>query len=245
MKKGIIISNIGIIFIGITYFGIEMYGFAKGVQEISEKQIEINKTELIVQNDQIGEESLTICKEQFENGIVFQTCLKKYNLFTLKSQNGDIVYKNDNNPAEYILTDFNGDGFIDIKLQFMTNASGVSELLVFDAELKSFKEIENFSNFPSSLKISGTNLFYSYRRSGCANGNWDSDLFYLKENKAIKIGNIHSVECDNDNDNGIYIFKVRGNNKKQIKLISIDEKSFENKWKFIENYWSENYRKFE
>ncbi|QSS96674.1 hypothetical protein [Psychroflexus sp. ALD_RP9] len=46
MKKGIFITIIGIIIVGITYFGIEMYGFAKGVKEDSQKQIGIKKTEL-------------------------------------------------------------------------------------------------------------------------------------------------------------------------------------------------------
>jgi hypothetical protein len=46
MKKGILITIIGIIVVGIIYFGIEMYGFAKGVKEDSQKQIGIKKTEL-------------------------------------------------------------------------------------------------------------------------------------------------------------------------------------------------------
>ena len=46
MKKGILITIIGIIVVGIIYFGIEMSGFAKGVKEDSQKQIGIKKTEL-------------------------------------------------------------------------------------------------------------------------------------------------------------------------------------------------------
>ena len=51
-----------------------------------------------------GEDELDICKEQFENGIIFETCIKQYDLFTLKSSKGDVLYKNENNPSEYILT---------------------------------------------------------------------------------------------------------------------------------------------
>ena len=201
--------------------------------------------EVLTSKEESGKEELNICKEQTENGITFETCLKQYDLFTLKSSKGDILYKNDNNPSEYILTDFNEDGYLDIELHFMTNVPGVNELLIFDPELESFTEIENFSSFPSSLKIKGTDFFYSYHRSGCADANWDSDLFYFKENKAIKIGNIHTIECDNENDNGIYIYKVNGENKKQIKLIPIEKKDFDNKWDFIEKYWTENYTEFE
>lgn len=201
--------------------------------------------EVLTSKEDFREEELNICKEQSENGIIFETCLKQYDLFTLKSSTGDILYKNDNNPSEYLLTDFNEDGYLDIELHFMTNVPGINELLIFDPEFKSFKEIENFSSFPSSLKIKGTDLFYSYHRSGCADANWDSDLFYFKENIAIKIGNIHAIECDNENDNGIYIYKVNGENKKQIKLIPIEKKDFDNKWDFIEKYWTENYTEFE
>ncbi|WP_286950652.1 hypothetical protein [Mesonia sp.] len=203
---------------------------------------ELNKDEakesIVVQNP-------IICKEQFENGSEFKTCLKDYDFFELKSLDDKTLYRNDNNPSEFIFTDFNGDGFLDIELHFMTNVPEVNELLIFNPKSKSFIEIENFSNFPASTKIKNTNYYYSYHRSGCADSNWDSDLFYLKENKAVKIGNIHTIECDNENDNGIYIYKVKEENKKQLKLIPIEKKDFENKWEFIEQYWTENYKKFE
>ncbi|WP_458626477.1 hypothetical protein [Winogradskyella sp. PC D3.3] len=195
--------------------------------------------------ESISEQNPIICIEQSENGIGFKTCLKDYDFFELKSLDGKTLYRNDNNPSEFIFTDFNEDGFLDIELHFMTNVPDVNEILIFNPELKNFTEIKNFSNFPSATKIKNTDYYYSYHRSGCADSNWDSDLFYLKEDKAVKIGNIHTIECDNENDNGIYIYKVNGENKEQIKLIPIKKKNFEDKWKFIEKYWNENYTKFE
>ena len=127
----------------------------------------------------------------------------------------------------------------------MTNVPNVNEILIFNPKSKSFIEIENFSNFPTSTKIKNTNYYYSYHRSGCADSNWDSDLFYIKENKVVKIGNIHTIECDNENDNGVYIYKFIGEDIKQIKLLPIENKGFEDKWRFIEKYWSENYKLFE
>lgn len=48
MKKGILITIIGIVIIGITYFGIEMYEFAKGVQEdIPKNKIEFEQKPII------------------------------------------------------------------------------------------------------------------------------------------------------------------------------------------------------
>ena len=46
MKKGILVTIIGIIIVGITYFGIEIYGFAKGVKEDAQKNIRTEKVEL-------------------------------------------------------------------------------------------------------------------------------------------------------------------------------------------------------
>lgn len=46
MKKGVLITIIGIIIVGITYFGIELYGFAKGIKEDSQTQNGIKKNEL-------------------------------------------------------------------------------------------------------------------------------------------------------------------------------------------------------
>jgi len=56
MKKGIIITIIGISIIGITYFGIEMFDFAKGVKEDAQK----NKIEL--------EQNPDIKLTEFKNG---------------------------------------------------------------------------------------------------------------------------------------------------------------------------------
>ena len=203
---------------------------------------ELKTTEPI---ESISEQNPIICKEQSKNGIEFKTCLKDYDFFELKSLDGKTMYRNDNNPSEFVFTDFNEDGFLDIELHFMTNVPDVNEILIFNPELKKFIEIENFSSFPASIKIKNTKYYYSYQRSGCADSNWDSDLYFLKENKAVRIGNIHAIECENEDDKGIYIYKVNGENERQIKLIPIENKDFENKWEFIEKYWTENYQKFE
>ncbi|MEP1487365.1 MAG: hypothetical protein ABJK28_02940 [Algibacter sp.] len=196
-------------------------------------------------NESVLEQDSIICIQQSEKGIKFETCLKKYDFFVLKSSNGNTLYRNDNNPSEFILKDFNEDGFSDIELHFITNVPDVNEILIFNPISKTFTEIENFWEFPAAKKIRKVNLYYSYQRSGCADSNWDSDLFYLKENKAVKIGNIQVIECNNESVNGIYFYIVNGNKKKLLKYISIEHKNFENKWEFIEKYWTKNYKKFE
>ena len=191
-----------------------------------------------------GEDELDICKEQFENGIIFETCIKQYDLFTLKSSKGDVLYKNENNPSEYILTDFNEDGFLDIELHFMTNVPSVNEILIFNPKSKSFIEIENFSNFPSAIKIKETDYYYSYERSGCADNDWDSDLFKIINNKAMRFGNIRGIGCEGLKKTGIYINKVNNEKITEIKFIAREEGYWDEKWDFIANYWTENYNKF-
>ena len=56
MKKGVITTIIGIIIIGVTYFGIEMFDFAKGVKEYAKK----NKIEV--------EQNPDIKLTEFKNG---------------------------------------------------------------------------------------------------------------------------------------------------------------------------------
>jgi len=65
MKKGILITIIGIIIIGMTYFGVEMYDFAKGVKKDSQTRSGINKTEL----SKYQNSELSIFYKDFEKDI--------------------------------------------------------------------------------------------------------------------------------------------------------------------------------
>jgi hypothetical protein len=67
MKKGILITIIGIIIIGITYFGIEMYDFAKGVKN----DIKIPETENIKLTETESESESESESEFNENDCTF------------------------------------------------------------------------------------------------------------------------------------------------------------------------------
>ena len=192
----------------------------------------------------VSEQNPIICKEHTQNEIEFKTCLKDYYFFELKSLDGKLLYRNDNYPSEFVFIDFNEDGFLDIELHFISNVPDVNEILIFNPKSKSFTEIENFSSFPASVKIKGVDLFYSYHRSGCADSNWDSDLFYLKENRAVKIGNISGIGCTGEGETGIFISKVVDEKEQLVEKLLREPGYYDDKWDFIENYWSENYRRF-
>ncbi|MEF3078644.1 hypothetical protein [Winogradskyella poriferorum] len=185
------------------------------------------------------------CKKKSINGIEFKACIKRPGNFTIINSDKKLVYEHEDNPAEFEFSDFNGDGFSDILLDYFTNVPGIKELLIFNPEKNDFERIVGFTNFPSAIKIKGTDFYYSYHRSGCADNNWDSDLFKIIDNKAIRFGNIKGIGCGIDNENGIYINKVNGQKLEQIKFTPREEGYWDGKWEFIEKYWTKNHNKFE
>jgi hypothetical protein len=77
--------------------------------------------------------------------------------------------------------------------------------------------------------------------------NWMSNLFYIEDFTAIRIGNIAGYECENQGiKDGIYIYQTRGEEKKLIeqKPIQTIERFKSYKWGFIRDYWTKNYRQF-
>lgn len=143
--------------------------------------------------------------------------------------------------------DFNGDGYKDILIDYMTNIPGISDLLLYDKGIKSFKKVVDFQDFPAAKRIGDTDYYYSYHRSGCADLDWDSDLFYIKDDQTIGIGNISGRQCgDTGLKDGIYIFKTVADVKTQIDHLPINTiKEYKDfKWGFIEQYWKKNYKRF-
>jgi len=140
--------------------------------------------------------------------------------------------------------DFNQDGNKDIIFNYVGN-NPTQDLLLFCPETENFIPVENFSSFPMSKRIAGAEYYYSYHRSGCADLNWDSDIFHIKDFKAVAIGNISGMGCENE-ENGIFIHRLFNNTKTIIDTFSIDTiNSYSDyKWGFIDEYWRNNYKKF-
>jgi len=173
-------------------------------------------------------------------------CMSGYNTFMLNDK-GDTIYQDSVYSSQIKFSDFNNDGYKDIIIDYLTNVPGIKDLLLFNKKENTFKKVINFQDFPAAERIPNSNYYYSYHRSGCADMNWDSDLFYIKDYKAIKLGNINGNQCENrDIKDGIYIHKI--SNGKEIEIqrlpIGLIEKFKNYKWGFIAEYWSKNYRKF-
>lgn len=156
----------------------------------------------------------------------------------------DTIYKHNDLIDEYKIIDFNGDEYQDIELDYISNMPGIIDVLIFDKKKNKFLIVDNLQDFPSPQKINKTNYFYSYHRSGCADYNWDSDLFYISNYKCFKIGNISGRGCGYEKRNGIFINKIVNEKEVEINWIKRDSGYYEDKWKFIEEYWAKNYLKF-
>lgn len=168
--------------------------------------------------------------------------------YYLLNEKGDTVLKKSDYYFDAEFKDFNKDGHQDIILHYSSNASMVLDLFLYIPTIGKFREVKNFRDFPAPEQLKGTNFYYSYHKSGCADMNWDSDLFKIENSKAIRIGNIAGRQCDNRDGikDAVYIHKVRNDKEKLFKTLPIDTiwkyKNF--KWGFIKEYWTKNYKLF-
>ncbi|WP_348717897.1 hypothetical protein [Tenacibaculum sp. 190130A14a] len=185
------------------------------------------------------------CKKKTINGTLFEACIKRPGNFTVVNAKGETVYQNKENPFDFEFSDFNGDGYSDIKMNYVSNTPGLQELLLFDKESNSFVEVQSFNKFPNSKRIQETEFYYSYRGAGCADYDWKSELFKITESQITVYGIIKGFSCLENETNGIYIYKIIDSEKKLLKYIKRDHGNWNKKWDFIEKYWTENLTKFE
>jgi hypothetical protein len=143
-------------------------------------------------------------------------------------------------------TDFNGDGYKDLFIIHQSNVPDIRELLLYSKHLKRFVKVNRFSNYQDPKRIPNTTFYYSYHRSGCADFDWDSDLFTIVNFKIVKIGNISGRACEDDKNKGIFVYRMGNHKKMFVKRFSIQEigNYKDTKWGFIEDYWKKNYKKF-
>jgi hypothetical protein len=152
--------------------------------------------------------------------------------------------------GEYFTTDFqdiNSDGYVDILGNLSGNTHERYDLFLFVPKSRTFRKVNSFEQFPAPIKLSGTKYYYSYHKSGCADMNWDSDLFYISNYKAIRVGNINGRQCyTNDEAQGVFIYKVSLGKEKLVKSLKSEVTSNyqEGKWGFIKEYWTKNWRNF-
>lgn len=180
-------------------------------------------------------------------GKFYRAMYKTDDYFYIYDLKNSVVFKSKDFNRQFEFKDFDDDGNKDLIFHIISN-NAVEYLIVFDNNKGIFRSVENFSEYPAPEPIKGTKYYYSYHKSGCADMYWDSDLFYIKDYKTIRIGNIFGSQCDKKDENyGINIYKVNGEDKKLIKTLPVDilAKYKDYKWGFLLDYWTNNYKKFE
>ena len=162
-------------------------------------------------------------------------------------RDGDTILSNIwyNNGFEF--KDFDIDGYKDLIIERVSNVGGIKDVLLFDSLDLTFKFVDDMSNFSSPKRLTH-NLYYSYERAGCADANWISLLFEIRNFKTNPLGEIYGQGCD-DSEKRIDIYKIRMNEKNKkiiIETLPLDtiEKYQDSKWDFIEDYWLKKYINF-
>ncbi len=165
----------------------------------------------------------------------------------IKDSTETVVFTLNNTYPNFEFRDYDQDGYKDLIISHISNVPGREDRIRYNPNLERFILIEGFSDYPNALRIEGTKYLYSYHRSGCADKNWDSDLFYIENHQTVKIGNIAGRECDDDGvEDGIYIYKLHQDKLDLIQTIHIDtiNKYQDYKWGFIADYWNKKYLEF-
>jgi hypothetical protein len=185
------------------------------------------------------------CKKQIINEFEFEACIKRPGTFIVKNSGDEIIYNQEENPLDFKFYDFNEDGYADILLNYATNSPGHQDLLLYDEKKNKFDFVESFYNFPNSKKIKESNLYYSYHGNGCADFDWISELYGLNGTIITELGKIKGFGCLDNVENGIYVYKVNGNDEKLLNYTKREQGYWKGKFEFIEEYWSENKNIFE
>jgi hypothetical protein len=166
-----------------------------------------------------------------------------HKLFVLNS-NSDTVLSNFDLYADFEFDDFNDDSLSDIIIPRSGNIPGLQDLLLFDVTKMGFTLVKNFDRFPDAKRIEGTDYYYSYHRSGCADNFWNSDLFSIDNFEAHILGDIAGNECEGDT--GIVVYRIANRDTTAVDTFTLNvlESYDDRKWGFVADYWKKNYSKF-
>ncbi len=180
------------------------------------------------------------------DGSLYKAILKKDNTLNVYNSFGDVIFKSSESYSDFSFEDFNKDGNSDLLISYKSN-NNVKDLFLFEPKAKIFKTVADFKKIFKPLIIRDTKYFCAFHSNGCSDKDWESDLFIISDYKIIRIGNITVKSCEKNNEkNGIFIYKVNGENKSLLETKPVDllNKNEDFKWIFYPMYWEQNYKLF-
>lgn len=194
---------------------------------------------------EIHTDTLQINKQQYIQ------ILKDEKFNCLMSMQGDTIIKSEDYYFKADFLDIDEDGNKDIRVFIFSNTPNECDNYLYDSTSNSFKLIENCDL--DIEKVKGTDFYYSYNRTGCADMNWESHLSKIENYKLVNYGFINGKGCDfqvENNPQVIEIYKVTNSETDEMKLINKlpyqkNIKKFGEKWSFIKKYWVKNFKTFE
>lgn len=138
------------------------------------------------------------------------------------------------------IQDFNGDGDLDILVSFTGNIV-IQSLFLFDQSGNKFQLVADFEKYPSPSKVNGSHgFYYSYRRAGCADNYWTSDLFNIEDFKVIHLAHISGNACEEPVH--VKVYRIKHGNQDLVDRLPykiVNERR--DKWEFLDVYWSKHY----
>ncbi|RZJ75971.1 MAG: hypothetical protein EOO45_03975 [Flavobacterium sp.] len=163
----------------------------------------------------------------------------------LSGRNGDTIIPYSETYSSLHHADYNQDGLEDLKVSIRSNTPNQSETYLFHPEDRTFVKLANCDlDFE---KVPGSEYFYSYNRDGCADFSWQSHLFLIRGDSAVIAAELENKQCGERGD-GIFVYRVKGLQRLLIESLPVKTFSVEgadNKFDFIQAYWTANARRFE
>ena len=158
---------------------------------------------------------------------------------------GDTIVPFSDNYRRISFSHIDENGHSDIQVFYFNDEFEQCDSYLYDKENKVFRLIENCK--VELRKIERTDFYYTYMPTGCANNNWDSYLYKLKDYQLVPCGRIEGRGCGEKRM--IYIYRIT-EKKEILKEKSRYEKAIakmggDSRTDFYRNYWRTNYLNFE
>jgi len=165
-------------------------------------------------------------------------------LFVLNQQDSVLLTTSAEGVHNSQFIDFDEDGYLDIRLNLVTNVPNISNLALFNPTTKTFELVKDFGFFPAAKKIKGSPFYYSYSRSGCADFDWESELFLMQHYEITTLGKMIGTGCEDHAFTGIKIYKCNADYDSLVKTISRKAGYDKSRFDFMESYWKGNFELF-